>query len=104
MKPINSDGFSRRWLGVGMSLLAAMVAQANTTVTFQVDMTTVSSPTPPSYVSVSGSFNGWPSPPPGQTVSGTSDPVTNSLLVVQGTTKIWTNTFVITDAPGTVEN
>jgi len=102
MKPFIPHEFSRRWLGVGMTLMAA-AAYAGTTVTFQVDMTTVSSPTPPSYVSVSGSFNGWPSPPPGQTVSGTSDPVTNSLLVVQGTSKIWTNSFVITDPPGTVE-
>jgi hypothetical protein len=98
MKPINSHGFSRRWLGVGMALMAALAAQAQTAVTFQIDMSSVS-PTP-TAVYISGSFNGWPAP--GATVNG-GFPVTNNILVnVSGT--IWSNTFSITDAPGVVES
>jgi hypothetical protein len=91
MKSFNSHCFSRRWLGVGMALVAAAAAQAQTAVTFQIDMAPIS-PTVPTTVSVSGIFNGWPSP-------STS---TNLLINVGGT--IWSNTFIITDAPGTVES
>ena len=91
MKPINSHGFSRHWLGVGMALIAAVGAHAQTAVTFQIDMAPIS-PTVPTSVSISGTFNGWPSP-------STS---TNLLINVGGT--IWSNTFTVTDAPGTVES
>ena len=97
MKPSNSHGFSRRWLGVGMALMAAVAAQAQTAVTFQIDMSSVSTPTD---VYISGSFNGWPAP--GATVNG-GNPVTNNVLINTSGT-IWSNTFIITDAPGTVES
>jgi hypothetical protein len=87
MKTIIHHGFSRRWLGVGMSLVAAVAAQAQTLVTFQVDMTPYTgSPNPPSTVTINGSFNGWSGP---------------ALINVSG--NIWSNTISISDPPGTVE-
>jgi len=71
--------------------MAAAATHAQTAVTFQIDMAPIS-PTVPTSVSISGTFNGWPSP-------STS---TNLLINVGGT--IWSNTFTITDAPGTVES
>jgi hypothetical protein len=90
MKPIIHHDFSRRWLGVGMSLVAALAVQASTDVTVQIDMASVSPA--PTAVYISGSFNGWPGP---------ATPV-SILHNVSGT--IWSNTFTITDAPGTVES
>jgi len=98
MKPINSHGFSRRWLGLGMALMAAAAAQAQTAVTFQIDMSTETST--PTNVYISGIFNGWPAP--GATTNG-GNPVTNNVLLNVGGT-IWSNTFIITDPPGTVES
>jgi len=98
MKPINSHRFSRRWLGVGMALMAAVAAQAQTAVTFQIDMSTETST--PNNVYISGIFNGWPAP--GATTNG-GFPVTNNILINTSGT-IWSNTFVITDPPGTVES
>ena len=103
MKPITHHDFSHRWLGVGMSLVAALAAQAATPVafnatpvTFQIDMASVS-PAPTS-VYISGSFNGWP----GFTAGAGSISPTNLLINVSGT--VWSNTISISDAPGVVEN
>lgn len=84
MKPINSHGFSRRWLGVGMFLIATLATQAQTLVTFQVDMTPYGST--PGTVTINGSFNGWSGP---------------ALINTSG--NIWSNTISISDPPGTVE-
>jgi hypothetical protein len=84
MKSFNSHCFSRRWLGVGMALVAAAAAQAQTLVTFQVDMTPYGST--PTNVTINGSFNGWAGP---------------ALINTSG--NIWSNTVSISDAPGTVE-
>lgn len=84
MKTIIHHDISRRWLGLGMSLLAAVAAHAQTLVTFQVDMATYGST--PSTVTINGSFNGWSGP---------------ALINVSGT--IWSNTISISDPPGTVE-
>ena len=92
MKPLNSYGFSRRWLGVGMALVAAAAAQAQTAVTFQIDMSSIS-PAPTS-VYISGSFNGWPG-----FTGGVGDPAA-ALINVSGT--IWSNTIMISDPVGTV--
>ena len=96
MKTIIQHGFSRRWLGAGLSLVAALAAQASTDVAFQIDMASVS-PAPTS-VYISGSFNGWP----GFTAGAGSISPTNLLVNVSGT--IWSNTFTIGDASGTVES
>jgi hypothetical protein len=96
MKPINSHGFSRRWLGVGMSLVAALAAKSSTDVTFQIDMTSVSPA--PTAVYISGTINGWP----GFTGGVGSISPTNLLVNVSGT--IWSNTFTVSDAAGTVES
>jgi hypothetical protein len=89
MKTIIHHGFSRRWLGLGLSLVAAMAVQAQTLVTFQVDMSSYNGGTPPAGVTINGSFNGWGSP---------GSP---ALINVSGT--IWSNTISISDPPGTVE-
>jgi hypothetical protein len=94
MKPLNSYGFSRRWLGVGMALVAAAAAQAQTAVTFQIDMSSIS-PAPTS-VYISGSFNGWPG------LSGGAGNPAAALINVSGT--IWSNTIMVSDPVGTVEN
>ncbi len=88
---LNHSPFSCRWLGVGMSLVAALATQAQTAVTFQIDMAPIS-PTVPDKVAVSGTFNGWPSP----NDSGLA------LINVGGT--IWSNTFTINDPAGTIES
>jgi hypothetical protein len=62
MKTIIHHGFSRRWLGLELSLVAAMAVQAQTLVTFQVDMSSYNGGTPPAGVTINGSFNGWGSP------------------------------------------
>ena len=90
MKPITHPDFFRRWLGLGLSFAAAVAVQAQTQVTFQIDMSTETA-TPVMAVYISGSFNGW----------GYQVPAT-ALINVSGT--IWSNTFTITDPPGTVEN
>ena len=89
MKPINSHGISRRWLGVGMSLVAAVAAQASTDVTFTIDMSGYNGGTPPAGVTLSGSLNGW-------------NTTANPLINVTGT--IWSNTVTVSDAPGAVES
>ncbi|MEJ0089508.1 MAG: hypothetical protein WDM80_07160 [Limisphaerales bacterium] len=89
MKPINSHGFSRRWLGVGMSLVAALATQASTDVTFTIDMSGYNGGTPPAGVTLSGSLNGW-------------NTTANPLINVNGT--IWSNTVTVNDAPGAVES
>lgn len=94
MKPIIHLSFSRRWLGAGLSLVAALAAQASTDVSFQVDMSSVS-PAPTS-VYISGSFNGWPG-----FTAGAGSPAA-ALINVSGT--VWSNTISITDAPGSVES
>jgi hypothetical protein len=98
MKSFNSHCFSHPWLGVGMALVAAVAAQAQTAVTFQIDMSTETST--PTIVYISGIFNGWPAP--GATTNG-GNPVTNNILLNVGGT-IWSNTFIITDPPGTIES
>jgi hypothetical protein len=90
MKTIIHHGFSRRWLGLGLSFVAAMAVQAQTLVTFQVDMSAYNGGTPPAVVTINGSFNGW----------GT--PGSPALTNVSGT--IWSNTISISDPPGTVES
>jgi len=90
MKLINSHSFSRRWLGVGMVLVTAVAAQAQTLVTFQVDMASYNGGTPPVSVTINGSFNGW------------GNPGSPALINVSGT--IWSNTVSIADLPGTVES
>ena len=87
MKPLNSHSFSRRWLGAGLSLLAAVTVQASTQVTFQIDMTSQPSA---SSVLIKGSFNGW----------GTPD----SPALTNNGSGIYSQTVTITDAPGTLEN
>jgi hypothetical protein len=82
--------FPCRWFGAGMSLAAAIAVQAQTQVTFQIDMSGETGGTP-SAVYISGSFNGW-----------TFEAATNAL--VDTGTNVWTNTFTITDPPGTVES
>lgn len=82
--------FPRRWLAVGFSFAAAVAVQAQTQVTFQIDMSSETAGTP-SSVYISGSFNGW-----------TYEAATNALVNAGGT--IWTNTFLVTDPPGTVES
>jgi hypothetical protein len=89
MKPFHTLGISRRWLGVTMSIAAAVAAQASSSVTFMIDMSTETST--PTAVYVSGSFNGWPYQDPG-----------TALINVGGT--IWSNTFTVNDPVGTVES
>jgi hypothetical protein len=89
MKASQTLGISRRWLGLAMSVLSAVAVQAQTQVTFQIDMSTET--TTPTAVYISGSFNGWPY----------QDPAT-ALINVGGT--IWSNTFTINDPAGTVES
>lgn len=84
MKTILQHWLSRCWLGVGMLLVTAVAAQAQTLVTFQVDMTAYGST--PGTVTINGSFNGWNGP---------------ALINTSG--NIWSNTIAISDAPGTVE-
>src|SRR5664280_3352876 len=93
MKPIIHHDFSRRWLGVGMLLVAAMAAQAQTAVTFQIDMASVSPA--PTAVYISGSFNGWPG-----FTAGAGSPAA-ALINTSGT--IWSNTISVSDAPSTIE-
>jgi hypothetical protein len=97
MKASHTLGISRRWLGVAMSVAAAIAAQASSSVTFMIDMSTET--TTPTAVYISGSFNGWPAPGQGTNTLGVS---TNALINVSGT--IWSNTFTLTDPAGTVEN
>ncbi len=89
MKPL-INRLSCRWLGVGLSFAAALAVQAQTQVTFQVDMSSENAGTP-SAVYISGSFNGW----------GYQSP---SAALVNAGGSIWTNTFTVTDPPGTVES
>ena len=89
MKSIILNSFSRHWLGVGMLLAAAMAAQAQTAVTFQIDMASETA-TPVTAVYISGSFNGWPGP--GAAKTCWEFPRT-LLINVSGT--IWSNTFTI---------
>lgn len=77
-----------------MLLVAAVAVQAQTAVTFQIDMASVS-PAPTS-VYISGSFNGWPG-----FTAGAGSPAA-ALINVSGT--IWSNTISVSDAPGTVES
>ena len=69
--------------------MAAVAAQAQTAVTFQIDMSTET--TTPTAVYISGSFNGWP-----------YQSASTALINIGGT--IWSNTFIVTDPPGTVES
>jgi hypothetical protein len=90
MKSFNKNGISRRWLGAGLSLIAAVAAQASTQVTFMVDM----APETPGFTAVytTGSFpeaGPWHTP--------------NSLLMINTTGTIWSNTFTLSDPVGTVE-
>lgn len=89
MKPIALHGFSHHWLGVGMALVVAAAAPASTLVTFQIDM--ASETATPTLVTIAGSFNGWSYQNPSW-----------GLVNAGGT--IWTNTFTISDPPGTVES
>jgi hypothetical protein len=94
MKPIIQHGFSRRWLGLGALLIAALAARASTDVTFSIDMASVS-PAPTS-VYISGSFNGWPG------FSGGAGSPAAALVNITGT--VWSNTITIADASGSVES
>jgi len=92
MKSIVHQGFSRRWLGLGLSLFAAVAAQAQTQVTFMVDMSTETAGTPTAvYVTGTLPGMGWAEFPPAFT-----------LINVSGT--IWSNTFTDSNPPGTVES
>ena len=85
MKPIISHGFSRHWHGVGIVFVAAVAAHAQTQVAFQVDMTSYGTP---ASVAIAGTFNGWS---------------TNANPLVNVTGNIWSNTVIIADPPGAVE-
>jgi len=84
MDPVITKRISRLGLGALLSLVAAVSVKAATDVKFQIDMTSQPSAT---SVYVRGSFNGWG---------------TGSQLFNDGT-GIYTNTFTISDAPGTIE-
>ena len=88
MKTILQHCCSRRWLGLGISLVAALAAQAQTPVTFSIDMSPEASAT---AVYITGTFNGWSYQPPAYA------------LVQSNSSSIWTNTFTFTDPPGTIE-
>jgi hypothetical protein len=90
MKPINSHGLSCRWLGVGLSLVAAVASQAQVAVTYQVDMSTETSTPTSVYVTGTPSGMGW-----------AEFPVGFNLTNVSGT--IWSGTFTDTNPVGTVE-
>jgi hypothetical protein len=87
MKTLITHGFTRRWLGAAMSLLAALATQASTSVTFTVDM----SPTglTPTTVLIKGTFNNWGSP--------------DSPALTNNGANVWSQTVTIADPPGTVE-
>lgn len=87
MKTILQLWLSRRWLGVGTLLVAAVAAQAQTAVTFQCDMSAYGTP---GAVYVNGQFNGWGSP--------------GSPVLVNNGSDVWIGTITISDPPGTVEN
>jgi hypothetical protein len=70
-----------------------MAAQAQTQVTFTIDMSTET--TAPSAVYISGSFNGWP-------YQSAATALTNN--PTGATPNIWSQTFTYSDAPGTVES
>ena len=59
MKPTTHLDIFRRWLGLDCSLAAAVAVQAQTQVTFQIDMSTETSTPVTAVVYISGSFNGW---------------------------------------------
>jgi hypothetical protein len=84
--------FSRRWLGVGLSVVTALAAQAQTAVTFSVDMSTETLGTP-TAVYVTGTLPG---------MGWAEFPAAFTLTNVPSTT-IWQNTFIDTDPVGTVE-
>lgn len=86
MKAINSHVWSRCWVTAALALAAALAAQAQTYVTFSVDMNAYGTP---GAVYVNGSFNGWGTP--------------GSPVLVNNGSDVWTNTLTITDPPGTVE-
>ena len=92
MKPIIHHDFSRRWLGVGLSVITALAAQAQTAVTFSVDMSTETLGTP-TAVYVTGTLPG---------MGWAEFPAAFTLTNVPSTT-IWQNTFIDTNAVGTVE-
>ena len=69
MKVTNTTKLPGLWLGVGLLSLAALPAQAQNPVTFQVDMTQQPTATD---VFARGSFNGW----------GNPDPYVNALLAL----------------------
>ncbi len=71
----------------GMSLLAAVAAQASTDVTFSIDMSPLG--LTPTTVLIRGSFNGWGSP--------------DSPALTNNGANIWSQTVTITNASGTVE-
>lgn len=84
MKPFHKTLFSRRWIGAGLSLVAAVAAHAATDVKFQIDMNSQGSP---GSVYVRGGFNGW----------GTANQLFND------GTGVFTNTVSLADAAGTLE-
>ena len=88
MKPIITHGFSRRWLGVGMLLVATVAAHASTAVTFSIDMSP--SGVTPSAVYINGVFNGWGTP--------------GSPVLTNNGANVWSQTVTITDAVGTLES
>src|ERR1039457_7057384 len=91
MKSIIHHGFARRWLGVGMSFVAALAAQASTQVTFMVDMSTETLGTP-TAVYITGSF---PEAGPWSEFS--------ALTLINTSGTIWSNTFTLSDPVGTIE-
>ena len=86
MKSFKKILFSRRWLGAGLSLVAALAASAATDVTFQVDMTSQPSA---STVLIKGTFNGYGNP--------------DSVALTNNGSGIYSQTITISDAPGTLE-
>ncbi len=78
---------SRPWMVTGLSLLAAVAAQASTDVTFSIDMSSLGFT--PTTVLIRGSFNGWGSP--------------DSPALTNNGANVWSQTVTIANPAGTLE-
>jgi hypothetical protein len=76
------------WIGAALALGSALPAKASTEVTFQVDMSSVTSEV--TNVFIMGTFNGWGNP--------------GSPALTNNGSDIYIGTVTITDSPGTVES
>jgi len=93
MKSMIHQGISRRWLGVGLSVITAFAVQAQRAVTFSVDMSTEPMGTPTAvYVTGTLPGMGWAEFPAAFTLTNVP------------TTTIWQNTFMDSNPDGTVES